>query len=190
MPHLAFETGGSSYQIEFVNSGKAVPGIDPKYAIEAFKDIPDDARSITLKTGPNGEILQEYGKLKNYGTGPALSTEVCWIANKVQIGQEIFEITNEKKLEPKYSKEMNRIPSSPSHILSGETAKFFRFPTFIQKDFEKKIKEVKGILEINCVDVFNENHTTYQKFYIFTDYDKDIPRIYFTFGDMLKVSLS
>jgi hypothetical protein len=189
MPHLAFEIGGSTYKIEFSKAGTAVGGIDPKYAQKVFKDIPRDAESISLKTGKGGEIIQEYGKLKNYGTGPALSTEVVWIPQKVKVGAEVFEITKEKMLEPHYSRELNCIPASPSHILPGEVASFFRLPTFIQKDFEKKIKEIKGFLKIRCEDIFNGVHTEYQEFFLFTDYNSDNPNIHFTFGDVLKVSL-
>lgn len=188
-PHLAFDVGGGAYKIEFKKSGKAVLGIDPRYAQEVFKDIPQDAESVSLMTGKGGEIIQKYGKLKNYGMGPALSTEVFWIPRKVQVGAEVFEITEEKLLEPQYSRELNCIPASPSHIPASETAEFFRLPTFIQKDFEKKIKGVEGILEMRCEDIFGGSHTTYQEFFIFTDYKSDDPNIHITFGDVLKASL-
>jgi hypothetical protein len=186
VPHLAFDYGGSGYRIEFSKSGSAVVGINPKYARLVFKDIPKDAESISLKVGENGEIIQHYGKLKNYGMGPALSTEVFWIPRSVQIGSEVFEITKSKMVEPQYSKELNCIPASPSHIIAGESAEFFRLPTFIQKDFEKKIKTISGILEIHCEDLFNEVHTTFQEFRISTNYKSDDPHIYITFGDVVK----
>jgi len=132
MPHLAFELGGGEYKIEFIKSGKAISGIDYSYARGLFPHISDDAESISLKTaqataGGRRRIIQEYGKLKNYGLGPALSAAVSWIPEKVQIGSEIFSLSEEKLLEPQYCEEHNRIPSSPSHILPGEVARFFRY---------------------------------------------------------------
>ena len=190
MPHLAFELGGGGYPIEFKKSGKSVIGIEPKYAQELFKDMPADAESISLKTQEIGDgrrkIVVEYGKLKNYGSGPALSTEIVWIPQNIQIGSEIFSLHGQKLLEPQYCRELNIIPASPNHILPGEMASFFRLPTFIQKDFEKKIKEVEGILEINCEDVFGGKHIKYQEFHIFTNYNSEKPNIHITFGDLLR----
>jgi len=186
MPHLAFDVGGGSYPIEFVKVGRAVLGIDRECAEEVFSDIPEDAESIDLKSGPGGKIIFEYGKLRNYGLGTALSTEVTWVPQKIQIGSEIFMIEKDKLLEPRYRKELNCIPSSPSHILPGEVATFVRLPTFIQKDYEKKIKEIEGILSIKCEDIFGDKHITNQEFIIFTDYLSDKPNIHITFGDLVK----
>jgi hypothetical protein len=180
MPHLAFGYGGAGYLIMFVNAGRAVLGINPRYAEIAFSDFPADAESVRLKPGV------EYGKLRNYGLGTALSTEVTWVPQRIQIGSEIFTLEKDKLLEPRYSKNLNCIPSSPSHILPGEMATFIRLPTFIQKDHEKKIKEVEGTLVIECEDIFGLKHVTNQEFRIFTDYGADKPIIYITFGDLTK----
>ena len=49
MPHLAFDHGGERYPIEFVKVGRAVLGIDRKYAEEAFREMPEGAESVDLK---------------------------------------------------------------------------------------------------------------------------------------------
>lgn len=192
MPHLMFDYGGQRLQIEFVQVGRSVLGIDHKYAEKLFHDQPKDAESITLKTEPGEgsrrKVISQYGKLKNYGLGAAFSAEVTWIARKVRIGSEEFYIDSKKLLEPQYSKELNCIPSSPSHILPGEVAEFFRLPTFIHKDFEKKISEVEGILLIECEDLYGGKHITNQKFFIFMDYGTESPTIHITFGDLLRIS--
>jgi hypothetical protein len=186
IPHLAFEPGGGKYPIEFIKSGSAILGIDSDYTLETFKGIPNDAESICLKTD-HGKIVIWYGKLRNYGSGPALSTRVGWIPQKVQIGSEIFRISEEKLLEPQYSRGFNSIPASPSHILPSEAANFFRLPTFIQKDFEKKITIVEGILEIECEDIFGGKHVVHQDFYIRTDYESEKPSILMTFGELRSI---
>ncbi len=189
MPHLAFDVGGGGYPIEFVKAGRADLGIDPKYAEELFRDIPEEAESIHLKSEPDEagrrRVTFGYGKLRNYGLGTALSAEVTWVPKKIQIGSEIFTIGKDKLLEPRYRKELNCIPSSPSHILPGEMAEFYRLPTFIQKDYERKIKEVEGVLLIECEDVFGGRHITNQEFRIFTNYGSDKPTIHITFGDLV-----
>ena len=192
MPHLAFDVGGGGYPIEFVKVGRAVLGINPKYAEELFREIPEEAESIHLKSEPDEagrrKIISKYGKLRNYGLGTALTAEVTWVPQKIQIGSETFMIEKDKLLEPRYRKELNCIPSSPSHILPGEVATFYRLPTFIQKDYEKKINEIEGILLIECEDIFGGRHITNQEFRIFTNYESDKPTIHITFDDLLNKS--
>lgn len=194
MPHLAFELGGEMLAIQFEKTGTNVSGIDRGYAKKVFKDIPENSESISLKTKKleNGreQVISEYGKLRNYGTGPALSTEVTWIAKKVKVGVEDFKITEDKLKEPRYSGQLTCIPASPNSIMPGEIASFFRLPTFIQKDFEKKIKEVEGVIEIKCTDILGGNQSTIQEFRIFTDYESSEPSIVITFGHVIKVNFS
>ncbi|MFW9917281.1 MAG: hypothetical protein ACFFGZ_16875 [Candidatus Thorarchaeota archaeon] len=188
-PYLQFEPGGIALHIEFLKTGKSILGINPEYAQKALKDMPDDAESIFIRKrkGDNGESsLIHYGHLKNYGSGPALSTRVTWIAKEVWIGSEKFQIDSRKLSEAVYSEGLNTIPSSPSHIMPGGEASFVRLPTFIAKDFEKKITKVEGNFRISCEDVFGGKHSFIQEFYIFTDYrDKEQPNVHVTFSDFI-----
>lgn len=137
-PFLGFEPGGHRLPIEFLKAGKTIPGINPEYVQKVFPDLPDDAESVRLKhiprEGGHVEILL-YGHLKNYGLGPALSTEVTWIPKAIWIDSEKFVVDDKKLLEPLYGKELNSMPSIPTHILPGEEAKLSRLPTFVDKDF-------------------------------------------------------
>ena len=188
-PYLQFEPGGIGLPIEFLKTGKSILGINPEYAQKVLKDMPDDAESIFIKKrkDANGESsLIYYGHLKNYGPGPALSTRVTWIPEEVWIGSEKFQIDIRKLSEPVYGEELNTIPSSPSHIMPGGEASFVRLPTFIAKDFEKKITKVEGNFRISCEDIFGEKHSFIQEFYIFTEYrDKDQPNVHITFSDFI-----
>ncbi len=179
LPHLAFDFGLRILPINFVKAGTSVTGISPFYADKLFKGQPDDAESVRLTE-------TQYGNLNNYGLGTAFEVEVTWVAKKVAIGSEEFDIDSKKLLEPQYSSELNSIPSSPRHILPGEFSKFIRLPTFIQKDIEKKISVVIGIVVIKCRDIFNEQHVTNQEFRIQTNYGSESPNIYLTFGDLVK----
>jgi len=183
-PHLAFEGGGYRLLVEFVKAGGCVPGIDPDFAKEVFSNLPEDAESIHLRSGKNNRPIF-YGDLRNFGLGPALETEVTWVPISVRIGSETFMIDGAKLDEPVYSKPLNTLPACPQHILPGGGAELSRLPTFIDKDFEKKISEVEGVLEIKCQDVFGNSHNTQQKFWMGTNYKAEEPSVHVTFMEVL-----
>jgi len=188
-PFLGFEPGGHRLSVEFLKVGKTIPGINPEYVQKVFPNLPDDAESVRLKDIPReGGYVEPlfYGHLKNYGLGPALSTEVTWIPKAIWIDSEEFVVDDKKLLEPLYGKELNNMPSIPTHILPGEGAKLSRLPTFVEKDFEKKITRVDGVFEIECEDVFGEKHVTMQEFYLFTGYKSKRPYVHVTFGDFVR----
>jgi len=162
-PHLAFEPGGYLLDIEFVKAGKKCPGLNPKFVERMFPDLPEDAESVRLK-------VHKYGNLRNYGAGTGLETQIKWVPNKIWFGSESFILDKNKLLEPPYCGELNTMSPIPRHILSEQESSLSRIPTFIEKDFEKKITKVEGILEICCSDIFGRNYKAYQQFYLFTDY--------------------
>ncbi len=186
-PHLMFEYGGEEYPIELRKIGKSLPGVDTTYAEKVFSYIPDDAESIDIEQRRDEQgIIDDYlfiGTLNNYGVGPALATTVTWVPKEISIGSESFVIDYNKLKEPIYASELNTVPASPSHIMPNDESGLTRLPTYIVKDFEKKISSVDGILEIKYKDVFGTTHTTKQVFYLFTNYKK--LKIHITFSDLL-----
>jgi hypothetical protein len=185
-PYLGFEIGGYDMPVEFRKAGKTIPGIDPDYVRKVFSDMPDDAESIRpkQKEGKDGGFeLLFYGQLRNYGLGPALATTVTWVPKEIWRGSERILLDREKSLEPQYREVLNCMPSVPSHILPGKDARLSRLPTFIEKDYQKGIVRVEGVLRIECKDVFEEKHVVTQTFYLFTYYKADEPYIHVTFGD-------
>ncbi len=189
-PFLGFDIGGYDMPIEFKKAGKTIPGINPEIVRKMFPDMPEEAESIRIKQEKEDEhkshMTRFFGQLRNYGLGPALSTTVTWIPNRVWKGQQ--EQLSEKKelLEPQYMEIFNCMPSVPSHILPGNTAGLARLPTFIEKDYRKQIARVEGTLKITCKDVFGTEHTAEQAFYLFTDYTGNRPHIHVTFGDFVE----
>lgn len=188
-PYLGFDIGGFRLPIEFVKAGKRIPGLEPTYVEKMFPKLPDDAESVRLKGTENedGSIGPTfYGELRNYGLGPALSTEITWVPEKIWIGSEKFLISGKKLLEPPYHKDLNSMPTSPSHILPSKKATLSGLPTFIEKDFEKKVTKVEGFFEIECKDTFGEKHIVKQEFYVFTHYKLTKPYVHVTFGDLIE----
>lgn len=185
-PYLGFEIGGYDIPVEFRKAGKTIPRIDPDFVKKVFSDMPDDAESIRLKQKENKDGSVEllfYGQLRNYGLGPALTTTVTWVPKEIWLGSERFALDEEKSLEPQYQEILNCMPSVPSHVLPGKEARLARLPTFIEKDYKKKITRVEGILRIECKDVFEEKHTVTQTFFLFTYYRSDQPHVHVTFSD-------
>jgi len=187
-PHLAFGLGGYRYPIRFVKAGKTIPGVDQKYVKQVFSDMSENAESVRLdeKKEEDGSIKSiRIGRLKNYGLGPAISTRVTWIPQKVWVGSESFEIDYKKLIEPIYNPSLNTMPSIPSHISPNEEGGLSRLPTFIEKDVEKKLTKVEGLLQIEAKDVFDTKIITEQKFYLFTGYKEEIPWVHVTFSDII-----
>jgi len=188
-PYLEFEPGGHRLHIVFEKAGAAIPGINPEFAKKSFPNVPDDAESVRLKPvrnedGSDGPLL--YGELRNYGLGPALSTEITWIPKEIWIGSEKFLLDGKKLLEPPYQRILNTMPSTPSHILPSKCASLSRLPTFIEKDFEKKITRVEGFFEIECKDVSGKKHVVKQEFHLFTGYKCEKPFFHVTFSHLLE----
>lgn len=189
MPHLAFETRGEEIRVQFVKAGKTIPGINPPYVMKMFPNLPADAEAVRIwyEQNQDGSIRGGfYGLLQNFGTGPALSTRVTWDARTISIGNEQFVIDEKKRLEPLYRAELNAMPTIPTHISPGGKARLSRLPTFIDKDYEKKITRVDGILLIECQDVFGKRHTAKQQFYLFTNYKPTPPTVHVTFGELVR----
>jgi hypothetical protein len=190
-PYLGFEIGGYDIPIEFQKAGRTIPGIDPDFVKKMFPDIPEDAESIRIaqKKDKHGNLENTlYGQLKNYGLGPALSTTVTWVPEEIWMGQEKTSLDSNKPSEPQYRELLNCMPPVPSHIMPDKDARLARLPTFIEKDFRKKITRIDGILKIECKDVFREKHLVAQAFYLFTYYASDQPHVHVTFGDFVESS--
>lgn len=185
-PHLAFETGGWCFAVEFVAAGRRVPGVNPAYAEKVLSTIPPNAESVRIKDTGDSKSPPFFGRLKNYGAGPALLTHVTWVAEEVCIGSDRFTIDSAKAAEPLYAADLNYVPAIPSHIAPGATAALSRLPAFIEKDHEKKITQVDGFLEIECQDVFGERLVIRQQFHLFTRYREQQPEVHVTFSDLIE----
>jgi len=189
MPHLCFERGGYRYSVEFVKCKAAIPGVDPAFAKKMLGDIPTDAESVRIidRKRPSGGLDPVWvGDLTNYGTGPAFSGRVTWIAEKIFIGDEEFTVDEKKRREPLYNTSLNSMPTVPSHIAPSGHAGLPRLPAFIEKDYDKKLTSVEGRLRITADDVFGLSHVVEQEFYIFTGYKEDPPWVHVTFSELLQ----
>lgn len=190
LPHLVFEPGGHRFPIVFAKPGRRIPGKNPKYVEKVLHDLPEDAEMIRVKDFPKRKGGPWYfGRLYNYGLGPALDTCITWIPLKIWFGSESFLLDKAKLAEPRYDSMLNSIPAIPAaHIFPSGEAGINGLPAFIYIDVEKKITEVRGMLEIECKDVYGQVHITRQEFLLFTGYKEPEPYIHVTFGDVVKNS--
>ncbi len=188
-PHLAFEPGGYQLKVAFVKAGQTIPGVNPAFVKERFPRLRDDAESVRLADETAGEAdhgrgVSRYGRLRNFGLGPALEVRVTWIPSEVWVGSERFVLDADKLREPQYMRVLNSMPAVPAHIQPGEAAQLTRLPTFIDKDCEHKISRVSGTMEIACLDVFGDGLMWNQEFMLFTMYGETPPKVHVTFGDL------
>lgn len=187
MPHIAFQARGIRMPIRFVQAGPHIPGVNPGYVQKAFPDLPANAESVRMADRHNDDGSVEpifLGRLRNYGLGPALETRVTWIAENITIGQETFVIDSTKLQEPRYSRELNTMPTWESHIPPGGESQLTRLPTFIEKDIDHKIVQATGVLLLSCRDVFGTEHQAWQEFYLATGYAETPPYVHVTFRGM------
>jgi hypothetical protein len=203
-PHLVFTPGGYDIPVEFVRAGRVVPGVDPDYAKKELAHIPDNALSVRICREPerhtSNQLLgaddvsatvtrrrlksPDYGHLCNHGTGPALNTHVTWTANEVWIGSDSFRIDDRKQREAVYTSDFNYMPVVPWNIPAAKEGRLTRLPTFVEKDHERKLTRVDGILEITCDDIFGAAHSFSQEFRVFPRYRKPEPIVTVTFGEV------
>jgi hypothetical protein len=176
-PYLAFEQGGHRLPVKFVRGGSFIPGVNRTYADKVLGHLPTDGESVVIAHPEHEGRIKPilYGHLKNYGAGPALSTAVTWMPKQIWIGNESFTIDERKQREALYSRELNEMPTIPSHIEPGAEAKLSRLPAFIIKDYEKKITRVDGELIIECRDIFGLSHRAVQEFHSFVEYREQPP---------------
>jgi hypothetical protein len=186
-PLLSFEPGGYRVAVSFEKKGKAIPGINPSAVARYFPNLSPDAESVRIAEVRKGDrtVRPDYGALKNFGVGPALSAHVTWVPERVWIGSESFMLDDAKREEPLYCRDLNTMPASPSHIPPGTTAQMTRLPTFIEKDVEKKVTRVEGVLKIVCKDVFGRERTVRQGFRCMTGYKDATPYFDVVFLDLV-----
>lgn len=178
-PFIVFSSGGHRINVGFIKAGKAIPGVNPAYVAKIMPHLPDDAESVRIEN--------MYGKLINFGCGPAIDIKVTWIPEWIRIGIERFDLDSRKLDEPIYSRVLNTIPSWESNLAPQGKTQVTRLPTFLEKDFEKKLTEGGGTIEINYQDVSQRNWCTRQSFYFCTGYKENPPWVHIIFNDIVHI---
>ena len=129
------------------------------------------------------DVKGQWGRLYNYGLGPAINTKISFISYRVCIGKDVFVIDESKQKDFPYRLRYNVVPAHPSHIAVGEQGTFVRLPTPIVVDYNRLIDRLDCIVKIECEDLYTNKHVRFQGLRIFTDHlsDTSNPRILFTF---------
>lgn len=152
-PLLLFDSGARVCAAVFDDLG-GVPGIvGPEV----------DANAKRRPPGPNRIGLKEdWGEVKNHGTGVAINTRITIIPYRLFIGGESFLVDDAKRTTFPYEADANRIPARPSHIPPGASGSFRRLPTPIVCDYERKIERMDCVVAISFSDAFKNKFCTYQ----------------------------
>jgi hypothetical protein len=170
-PYLLFDMGGHIMGIELKKDFKT----GKYYAAIKWDELPGGFVSVHF-----------YGKLKNYGTGPAFDIHITWLVNRIWIKDEMFEIDNEKLKQAQYNPKFNTNPVVPKHLVANQETGLHLMPTFIADDFDRKISKAEGVHILTYKDSFGEKYTTRQKFYVFTDYQHPENGFHVTFSDIVE----
>jgi hypothetical protein len=92
-PYCLFGTGPQKVSVEF-SDANGIPGIDISHAVRLTKDRPPGKNRVDTK--------HLWGKLRNYGLGPAINTRISLIPYRVFIATDVFVIDDTKRTEFPY----------------------------------------------------------------------------------------
>ena len=182
-PQLIFEQGGYSIPVEFVKGGPFSPGINPHYIKSLLVDFPEDATSIRIHETLFGT---DIGVFQNFGRGPAFNIWIIWKPEKIKYRNMAERpISTEDLKKPIFSEDLNTRCLSKRNLFPGGKTGLIHTPMFIEKDYEKSIEHVQGLIRIECQDSIGNVQKTHQEFNLFTEYDKIRPHIVIAFGDIV-----
>jgi len=164
-PFLLFDIGGHIVPVEYRDSS-AIPGINPEHARQLTKGRPKGPNSMEAKT--------MWGTLRNHGQGAALDARITFHAYRVftSFGCRVLD-ASERKAFP-YSRGLNRIPSTPSNLSPAGKGEFRRLPTPLVVDYDRAIKRIDYVLQIECKDVLGNKHIQFQGLRLFCDKNEEV----------------
>jgi hypothetical protein len=138
-----------------------IPGINIAIASRLTKDRPSGQNRVDVKI--------HWGRLRNYGLGPALNTKISILPYRLFIGSEVFIIDEIKRNEFPYSESFNLLPASPSHLAVGQEGEFRRLPTPIVVDYKRRLSRLDCVVKIEYEDVYANQYAKFQGLRVFAD---------------------
>jgi hypothetical protein len=173
-PFCLFPTGAQRVLVEFDDSS-GIPGIEISLATRLNRDRPPGKNRITANN--------PWGKLQNFGMGPAVNTKISLLAYRVFMGEEVFVVDESKRTDFPYAEIYNRIPAHPSHLAVGKEAVFMRLPTPIVVDFKRRMTRLDFVVIIAYRDLFGNSYQKFQGLRAFCNYldDSSEPYLVLTF---------
>jgi len=173
-PFCLFATGAQKIAVE-LSDANGIPGIDLAMASQLTKNKPAGENRVDVKN--------HWGRLRNYGLGPALNTRISVMSYRVFIDDQVFTIDDTKRKDFPYNERLNSIPASPSHLAVGQEAEFRRLPTPIVVDYKRRISRLDCVVKIIYEDVYANAYSKFQGLRVFCDQisDSSDPAIILTF---------
>ncbi len=152
-PKLLFERGAEGVACA-VEKTDRVPGVNPSYVLASGVTSP---RTMARPD-------RHWAKLKNHGLGSALHVRVWFVTRRASTKSDDFEIDDAKRTAFPYDLGLNSLPTVPSHIDAGAAGQLTRVPTPLA-DLDGGRTGITGVLVIECVDIYDDQHRSYQNFY-------------------------
>jgi hypothetical protein len=173
-PKLLFDKGGRRVDCR-LEQKIGIPGIDPGLASALLRDRPSGALTCVAN--------DLWGGLSNHGSGSALDSSITVFARQVCRAGEEFLVDPKKLLEFPYSPALNHIPAHPSHIPSGESAKFFRLPTPVTVDYAGQLSSMECVVLIRYRDLYSNEYSTWQELRVAVERREASAYVFLTFGE-------
>jgi hypothetical protein len=157
-PYCLFSTGTQQISVEFSDAG-GIPGVDIGPAVRLTKDRPPGKNRADTK--------HLWGKLRNYGLGPAINTRISLIPYRVFVGKDVFVIDDAQRTGFPYSEIYNSFGVTPSHLAVGGEGLFMRLPTPIVVDYKRRITRLDCVVKIEYEDLYASKYTKFQGLRVF-----------------------
>jgi hypothetical protein len=124
-----------------------------------------------------------WGKLRNYGLGPAINTRISLIPYRVFIGKDVFVIDDTKRTEFPYQELYNSFQATPSHLAVGGEGQFGRLPTPIVVDYKRRITRLDCVIKIEYEDLYANKFSKFEGLRVFAKdlEDPSNPAVLLTF---------
>lgn len=153
MPYLAVDYCCNPVPVAILDTGNKptiIPNRDPDYA---GKYRCEDSTGFVAK-------------IRNYGAGPALETEVFWVPAETEL------VTGKKREYTLLESNNHHNPRTwPAFILPGQSASVNHLPTYLARDLTAQVKQGSGHLRIVCKDRFGDTHEFKHFFTFKTSYE-------------------
>ena len=142
-PNLVFHTGGHEINCQ-LEKRMILPGISREDSIEFLESKTYDYPFICA--------LQTFGRLVNYGEGPALDTYVWFQTKGIKYSDKFELILRNDADQPPYNRDWNLTPAVSALLKKDESTSIARLPTpvFIANPATNSID---GVYWIDCKDV-------------------------------------
>ncbi len=112
--------------------------------------------------------IYSFGKIKNYGRGPAVNIKINWIVEsaRTKAGRELINYDDSMRCSQRYE-------LGEYHLSSNEESYLTIVPHFLLTHDDKELRSFEGVVLITYLDTIGHTYQAVQGFYAFLNEDDD-----------------